>query len=385
MLSGSARESIPAGDIATYPTSRTSLSYFSNLFPVFLALVISAIGGSVATLIGLPAGWLMGGAMAVTVAAMTGVKVSIPSRVRDIAFVAVGMSMGASVAPDSLTLIASWPISIAGLIVELVLIVVLTGWMLTRLFKLDAGTAYLSSFPGHLSFVLGIAAAGVGQPRQIVIIQVIRILMLTFVVPIGALILPVEHFAGSGPAGYLDIWQLLALTGACVATSLIFVRLKVPAPYVLGSMAAATAGKLSGLYVEAMPVPLVTLTFIMTGALIGSRFAGITRAEFLTAAKGGLIATAMTVGIVTTIAYVVSLLVDMPFGQIWLGLSPGGLEAMGALGIALGYDTAFIAAHHVMRLLMLSFAIPLVVMLIRRREAATFGRQEKPETKDNSP
>jgi uncharacterized membrane protein AbrB (regulator of aidB expression) len=41
---------------------------------------------------------------------------------------------------------------------------------------------------------------------------------------------------------------------------------------------------------------------------------------------------------------------------------------MGALGIALGYDTAFIAAHHVIRLLMLSFAIPAVVVLIRRQQ-----------------
>ena len=62
--------------------------------------------------------------------------------------------------------------------------------MLRKLFGLDRGTAYLSSFPGHLSFVMGIAAAGVGDPRQIIIIQVIRILMLTICVPIGALFLP---------------------------------------------------------------------------------------------------------------------------------------------------------------------------------------------------
>ena len=68
------------------------------------------------------------------------------------------------------------------------------------------------------------------------------------------------------------------------------------------------------------------------------------------------------------VAWLVSLVVDMPYGQLWLGLSPGALEGMGALGIALGYDTAFIAAHHVIRLLMLSFAIPLVVVVIRRRE-----------------
>ena len=352
-------------------------SWAQNLLPTILTLLVSAIGGSLATLLGLPAGWLMGGALAVTAAAMAGMTVRMPDRLRDVAFLLIGMSMGASVAPNSLALIASWPVSLAGLVIELVLIITLTGWMLSKVFKLDPGTAYLSSFPGHLSFVMGIAAAGVGQPRQIVIIQVIRILMLTIAVPIGAMFLPIDHFAPPAPTRFLNTWQLLALAAGCVVVGLIFVRLKVPAGFVLGAMAAATAGKLGGLYAEAMPSPLVTVTFVLTGALIGSRFAGIKRGEFMTAAKGGIIATGMTVGIVTVVAYGVSLLVDMPFGQIWLGLSPGALEGMGALGIALGYDTAFIAAHHVIRLLLLSFAIPTVVVLIRRREAAAITRQEQ--------
>lgn len=310
----------------------------------------------------------MGGALAVTIAAMLGLPVSMPDRLRDVIFVLIGMSMGASVAPDSLSLLASWPISLAALALELVLIVAATGWMLTRVFKLDPGTAYLSSFPGHLSFVMGIAATGVGNPRQIVIIQVIRILMLTIAVPIGAVFLPIDHFPPPQASAFLSPLQLVLLALGCVAVGLLFIRLKVPAGMVLGAMAAATTAKLGGLYTEAMPTALVVITFVMTGALIGSRFKGITRAEFAAAAKGGLIATGMTLGIVTLMTFGVAQLVDMPFGQIWLGLSPGALEGMGALGIALGYDTAFIAAHHVIRLLMLSFAIPAVVVLVRWQE-----------------
>lgn len=344
----------------------------ASALPVLLAIVISAAGGGLAHVLGLPAGWLMGGALAVTLAAMLGVPVRMPSRLRDVVFVLIGLSMGASVAPDSLSLLASWPISIAALALELVIIVAATGWMLTRFFGLDAGTAYLSSFPGHLGFIMSIASTGVGNARQIVIIQVIRILMLTIAVPIGTLILPIDHFTPPAPEAFLSPLQLALLAVGCVAGGLIFMRLKVPAPMVLGPMAVATAAKLGGLYTEAMPSPLVAITFVLTGALIGTRFAGITRAEFVTAAKGGLIATAMTIGIVTLVAFGVAQLVDMPFGQIWLGLSPGALEGMGALGIALGYDTAFIAAHHVIRLLMLSFAIPVVVVLIKRQER---GRQ----------
>lgn len=339
------------------------------LVATLLTLAISALGGGLAHLAGLPAGWLMGGALGVTIAAMLGLPVSMPDRLRDVVFVLIGMSMGASVAPNSLSLLASWPISIAALTLELVIIVATTGWMLTRLFKLDPGTAYLSSFPGHLSFILGIAATGVGNARQIVIIQVIRILMLTIAVPIGAVFLPIDHFPPPEAEAFLSLPALALLALGCVVTGLVFIWLKVPAGMVLGAMAAATVAKLGGLYTEAMPVPLVTITFILTGALIGSRFAGISRQEFAAAAKGGLIATFMTLAIVTLMALGVAQLVDMPFGQIWLGLSPGALEGMGALGIALGYDTAFIAAHHVLRLLMLSFAIPAVVVLVRLQEA----------------
>lgn len=347
---------------------RFPLTSHRTVLLVLLTVGISAAGGAVANLLGLPAAWLMGGALAVTVAAMLGAPVTMPNGLRNVVFVLVGMSMGASVAPDSLALLASWPISLAALALELVIIVAATGWMLTKVFKLDAGTAYLSSFPGHLSFVMGIAATGVGNARQIVIIQVIRILMLTIAVPIGAVFLPIEHFATPVPDAYLTPLQLVLLAVGCFVSGLLFNKLNVPAGMVLGAMGAATAAKLGGLYAEAMPGPLVIVTFILTGALIGSRFVGITRAEFLAAAKGGLIATAMTVGIVTLVTLGVAQLVNMPFGQLWLGLSPGALEGMGALGIALGYDTAFIAAHHVVRLLMLSFAIPVVVWMVRRRE-----------------
>lgn len=351
---------------------RIQLSHVTaKLYPAILTLVLAALGGWMASLLHLPAGWLMGSALAVTAGAMAGLPVHMSNLLRDITFVLIGMSMGASVAPDSLSLLASWPISLMALALELVIIVALTGWMLVRFFKLDPGTAYLSSFPGHLSFIIGIASAGVGDSRQIVIIQVIRILMLTICVPLGAMFLPASELPPPVVVDTMSIAQLLMLAAGCVAVGLVFIKLQVPAGMVLGAMAAAIGAKLGGLYVEVMPEPLLVLTFVLTGVLIGSRFAGISRQEFMAAAKGGLIATLMTIGIVSLMTWGVSLLVDMPYGQLWLGLSPGALEGMGALGIALGYDTAFIAAHHLIRLLLLSFAIPAVVMLIRWRETAT--------------
>jgi membrane AbrB-like protein len=307
----------------------------------------------------------MGGALAVAGAALAGVKVGMPNWLRDTTFVLTGVSMGANVARDSLELMVQWPVTLAALALELLLIVAGTGYMLRKLFGVERGTAYLSSFPGHLSFIMAIAAAGVGDPRQITIIQVIRILMLTTAVPVGALFLPVGNFAP--PAGQPEIpWLTLgAVTVICALVGFVFTRLRVPAGYALGAMAASMVAKFTGNFEGLLPDIVLIVTFVMVGGLIGSRFGGITMTEFRKAAIGGIIATLMTVALVSVVAYGASQLVDMPYGQIWLGLSPGALEGMGALGIALGFDTAFIAAHHVARLLMLTVLVPVVVMLIR--------------------
>lgn len=347
----------------------TAPSPAQTLLLTTLTLAISAAGGAVAQLLNLPAPWLLGGALAVSIAALCGVKVTFPPLLRDATFVGTGLSMGASVARDSLTLMAQWPVTLLALAVELVLIVWITGWMLRRFFGLDRGTAYLSSFPGHLSLVMSIAAAGVGDSRQIVIIQVTRLLTLTVCIPIAAIFLPLGHYTGPALAPPADPVTLGFVALVCLGVGILFQRLRVPAAFALGAMAASTALKLGGLFEGTMPPLLLTVIFVAVGGLIGSRFAGISRQEFARAALGGFAGTFSTIGIVTLVALAAAQLVRIPFGQIWLGLSPGALEGMGALGIALGFDTAFIAAHHVTRLLLLSFGIPLVTMLVRRQDA----------------
>jgi membrane AbrB-like protein len=333
-----------------------------------LTIAISAAGGFVADRLGIPAGWVMGGSLSVAIAGLCGLRVTLPPLLRDGAFVLTGVTMGTNVARDSLQLLGQWPVTVAALILELIVIVTVSGWMLRKFFGLDRGTAYLSSFPGHLGFVMGIAAAGIGDPRQITIIQVIRILMLTICVPIGALFLPIGQFSGPQETTILSWQSLLAIVAVCAVVGFVFTKLRVPAGYALGAMAAAMTAKFTGLLDGAMPPPLTIVAFVMIGALIGSRFSGITIREFMQAAAGGLIGTAFIFVVVTALTAIAVTLVDMPFGQIWLGLAPGALEGMGALGVALGFDTAFIAAHHVARLLLLTIAIPVVALLVREAD-----------------
>jgi membrane AbrB-like protein len=332
-----------------------------------LAIAISTAGGALAQSTGMPAGWLIGGMIAVAIAALLGAPVTIPSWLRDCAFVMVGLVMGGNVARESLSLIAQWPVTMLALAIELVLIVASTGWLLQKLFGVDRGTGYMSSFPGHLSFVMAISSAGVGDSRQIAIIQVARILLLTATAPFAILLLPGGEPGLVTTHAPMTMTTLLLVAAACAATGFVFTKLHVPAGFVLGAMFTATTARLTGNFEGQVPQLLVIASFVLVGAHIAMRLQGITGREIRSAAAAGLVATLVAVAITTGVVYLASLFVDMPFGQIWLGLSPGGLEGMGALGIAMGFDTAFIAAHHVARLLYLTIAIPLVVWLVRAR------------------
>lgn len=327
-------------------------------------LAISAVGAFAMDLTGMAGAMLMGGAIAVGISIALGFKAKLHNGVRNALFIGIGLQMGASASADTLQLLGQWPITLSALAIELVIIVGLCSLYLRKVAKVDLGTAYLGSFPGHLTLILALASSGTGDPRKIMVIQTTRVALLTLCAPIGGLFLEVGAF-NSGSDGPMALPTLLFAATACAFVGWIFALLKLPAGYVLGSMLVAMTLKLTGNFPGELPQPLVAVTFIGMGALIGAAFSGVSRQEFSSALVSGVVASGISIAVVTVVSLITAQLVDMPFGQLWLGLAPGGIESMGALGIALGYDTAFIAAHHVVRMLLLIFAIPFVALLFR--------------------
>jgi membrane AbrB-like protein len=333
-------------------------------------VAISAAGGSLAQALGVPAGLLIGGMLATGAAALLGVRLWMPDWLRDIGFVMVGLTMGGAVARESLSLIAQWPVTMAALAFELVFLVFAISLVLRRYFKLDAGTSYLSAFPGHLSLVMGLAATGIGDARRIAVLQVSRVLVMSLAGPLVAMFFPVQPPPPGLAPQPMSLATLIGVALACAAMGYVFTRLKVSAGYVLGSMAVATVARLTGQFEGALPGFVSSTAFVLIGGLMGTRLTGISLKEIRYSATGGLLAALISLMTVTVVAYGASLFVDAPFPQIWIGIMPGGLETMGALGVALGYDTAFIAAHHVVRLVLLGIGIPLMVVMLRRRVIA---------------
>src|SRR5580658_2243834 len=88
-------------------------------------LLIALAGGLALTLLGFPAGLISGSVLAVAAAALLGRPVKVPITLARICYVIIGTLLGTIVTPETLRGVATWPASIALLMLcSLVMIVV---------------------------------------------------------------------------------------------------------------------------------------------------------------------------------------------------------------------------------------------------------------------
>ena len=101
------------------------------------------------------------------------------------------------------------------------------------------------------------------------------------------------------------------------------------------------------------------------GTLIGSRFAGQSGAVLRNSVVAGLWLTVVNVATTLLAVSAAFVLMGVPPAVLIAAYAPGGVEAMAAIAVTLGLDPAYVAAHHVMRLLILSLLLPIWVARIR--------------------
>jgi uncharacterized protein len=328
---------------------------------LLLTMTIAAAGGALFAGLGLPAPWLTGSMTAVVAAAMASLPVGLPARLRDVAFMLLGISMGSSATPESVAQLQAWPGSL-GLLALSVLATLFAGAAyLERVHGWDRVTARCASMPGAFASVVVLAATGAADLPRVVLAQSIRIFVLVALMP-ATLTFVGGGSSGAGPAPVtatntaLEVLATLAASGSLAA---LLAYLRVPAGALLGAMIASAILHATGLVHGRFPPALVILGFVATGAVIGARFRGTSLAALRRTVPGALGSVLLALAVSAAIAAAGTALLPLPFGQLWLAYAPGGVEAMAAMALALHLDPAFVGAHHVLRILGLNLIGPL--------------------------
>lgn len=326
-----------------------------------LTALIAAAGAALAHLLGFPAPYLVGPAVAVTVGGLAGLELRIPVLARNASFVIIGLSMGTGLTPDIFVAARTWPLSFLMVPIAIVILLYVATWILQRFFGYDRTTALLAASPGHLSFVISLAADTKSDLLAVGVIQSVRVLALTLTVP---LIVDVLGLVGLEPVvarATMGLLPLLASFAAAVVIGLIFQRWKTPAALLLGGMVASGATHITDIAVGDLPAWIMIPTYVLLGAMIGSRFSGASLKAMRTAFVAGAVVTVVVVALAAVIAALVSWLTSVPVDAALIAFAPGGLETMAAMAVMLNAQPTYVGAHHILRLLILSALMPYVL------------------------
>lgn len=332
---------------------------------LLLTLAIGFSGATAAALAGVPAAPLVGASIAVSLAALFRLKVGIPDLLRNFAFTIIGCSLGSGITKEALAQAVNWPLSLLLLAVAIGMIILIGSWVLARFFAISPETAVLSTAPGAIAYVLAIAVGGFGDIRTIIVIQNIRLVLVATLLPFI-----LEHF-GFTPG------QIHASASAGFVVSLIIITIafgigngvekwRIPASFLLAGVLVSGAGHFLGLVSGRPPYILIFLGFTITGSLVGSRFSTIPLIDLKRLLTASLTCALLAGILALSFAYPVSRILDIPFGQVFVAFAPGGVEAMAAMALALGYDPAYVATHHLFRLLLLFIFVPFCVRIVQR-------------------
>ena len=330
-------------------------------------LAIATAGGAAFGLMGVPAGWLSGAILAVAAAAFAGRPLLMPALLTRCIFVAIGISLGAVVTPQTLHGVAAYPASIAALLVAMIgvsiagtaYLHVVHGWKLL--------SAYLASSPGGMSQVLVIAAELGADLRAIAIVQTMRVVIIAVGLPAGMALFGLAGSVirrGNGPLTFAVAGDLVILLAVSTAAAFIAYRVRFPGGLLFGAMFASAFLHGSGLVHAVVPPWVANVAMLALGGVVGARFANMPPrllANYL-AASFGSFAVAVAVAGVFVVGVVEAL--SLHGADVMIAFAPGSVDAMMLLALALHIDPVYVGAHHVARVLFVSLALPLVARRI---------------------
>ena len=334
----------------------------------FLTLLIGITGAGIALFAGLPAAALIGSAIAVSIGSLLKVTTTLPAGFRAVAFSIIGSSLGSSLTRDFVSQAIHWPLSLLILTVCVATILLVCSLVLMKSFNQSAETAILATSPGALAYSISIASEGVGDVRAIVVIQSVRLLLIITFLPFV-----LEYFWGGGGGAPLGAAVEPMSAGAFIVLFLVTLvmgraleRYKVPASYLLVGTVVSGAAHMLGL-VDGRPSSIILfIGFAVTGTTVGARFSTISLAELKRLLKSSLLVVCISTLIAALFAALAASLLSMSYGQVFVAYAPGGVEAMAAMALALHYDPAFVAVHHIYRIILLILILPLFLKILSK-------------------
>mgnify|MGYP001171642046 CR=1 FL=1 len=332
-------------------------------------LLISVPGALLAESFNIPLAWFLGPMLFTSLASLLGLQLKMPRIILSLILILLGLYIGNYIDKDLFSQIHQWVWTSFIMLIYIIFSVLFVSRYLQKFSKYEKKTSIFSAAPGALGPLLILAEDEKSDLSHVATSHLIRLIIIITVFPFI-----VSSFYDSKNIeiskvvienqNLIDLFILLITS---ITLIYFFNKLKVPAALLSGTLIASGFLQITELASYKIPTNIIDYCLLILGASVGCRFANKTFAEIGKNALHSFVATFFLVIFGVIAAYVASLIIDKNFFTLLLSYCPGGIYEVAVIAIFFDLDPEFVSFHHIIRLLMILFIVPIILRLIEKK------------------
>ena len=291
-------------------------------FEFIIVILISTPSAIIAEYFNVPLAWMLGPMMAISIAALMGLKVIMPKLALSGILIILGLYIGAYIDQNLIYQMVNWVWTTIIMFFYILISIIIVSKYLQKFSGYSKKTSIFSAAPGALGPLMILAEHENSDLSQVATSHLIRLIIIITIFPFI-----IVNYSSSTPIvlekfNYLDqnhFNLIILITGS-----------------------------------------------IILGASVGCRFAEKSIKEVANNTFHSFIATALLVLLGLIAAYVATFFVDTNFLTLVLSFCPGGIYEVAVIAIAFDLEPDFVSFHHIIRLLFILFTIPVILRIINK-------------------
>jgi len=340
---------------------------FSKEFAV--VIIISIPSAIVAEFFNIPLAWFLGPMLITSLASLMGLKTKMPKLMLSSILILLGLYIGNYIDKSLFAQIHQWAWTSLIMLIYIIVSVLIVSKYLQIFSKYERKTSIFSAAPGALGPLMILAEDEKSDLSQVATSHLIRLIIIITIFPfIVNSFYDVESVKiAEETIKDQNIFHLILLVISSIILIIIFDKFRIPAALLSGTLFASGFLQISEIASYQFSPNIINYCLLILGASVGCRFADKTFSEIAHNALHSFVATFLLVILGLIAAFVAGLIIDKNFFTLLLSYCPGGIYEVAVIAIFFDLDPEFVSFHHIIRLLMILFIVPLMLKIIEKK------------------
>ena len=335
-----------------------------------LVIIISIPSAIVAEYLNVPLAWFLGPMLATSLASLFGLDIKMPKLVLSTILILLGLYIGNYIDKNLFSQMHQWAWTSLIMLLYIIASVLIVSKYLQKFSGYEKKTSIFSAAPGALGPLMILAEdEKKADLSQVATSHLIRLIIIITVFPF----IVNSFYEGKSLEAVNEIledqnfYHLILLIIFSIFLIIIFEKLRIPAALLSGTLLASGILQISEIASYKLSSNIIDYCLLILGASVGCRFANKSFNEIAINAWHSFIATFLLVVLGLIAAFAASLVIDKNLFTLILSYCPGGIYEVAVIAIFFNLDPEFVSFHHIIRLLMILFIVPLILRIIEKK------------------